>query len=102
MSAKPAGEVWPPIAIREILESAGSETLEDAFVSGAYSSRGVITRDLREGGRKERTLSDRYRDHSSAMASDYPVTARLLNDIADIYDVLAKREDDEVEERSWH
>ena len=102
MSAKPAGEVWPPIAIREILESAGSETLEDAFVSGAYSSRGVITRDLREGGRKERTLSDRYRDHSSAMASDYPVTARLLNDIADIYDGRAKREDDEVEERSWH
>ncbi len=102
MSAKPAGKVWPPIAIREILESAGSETLEGAFVSGAYSSRGMITRDLREGGRKERTLSDRYRDHAKAMASEYPVTARLLNEIADIYDGRAKREDDEVEERSWH
>ncbi len=62
----------------------------------------MITRDLREGGRKERTLSDRYRDHATAMASEYPVTARLLNDIADIYDGRAKREDDEVEERSWH
>lgn len=102
MSAKPPGEVWPPVAIREVLESAGSETLEDAFVSGAYSSRGVITRDLREGGRKERTLSGRYRDHAKAMASEYPVTARLLNHIADIYDGRAKREDDEVEERSWH
>lgn len=102
MSAKPAGEVWPPVAIRQILESAGSETLEDAFVSGAYSSRGLITRDLREGGRKERTLSDRYRDHAKAMASEYPVTARLLNELADGYDGRAKHEDDEVEERSWH
>lgn len=102
MSAKPAGEVWPPVSIREILESAGSEALEQAFVSGAYSSRGVITRDLREGGRKERTLSDRYREHARSMTSDYPVTARLLNEIADGYDGRAKREDDDVEERSWH
>ncbi len=102
MSAKPPGEIWPPVAIRQILESAGSETLEDAFVSGAYSSRGVITRDLREGGRKERTLSDRYRAHARSMAADYPVTARLLNELADGYDGRAKREDDDVEERSWH
>ena len=44
----------------------------------------------------------RHRDHAKAMASEYPVTARLLNHIADIYDGRAKREDDEVEERSWH
>jgi hypothetical protein len=102
MSAKPPGEVWPPVAIRQILESAESKTLEDAFVSGAYSSRGVVTRDLREGGRKERTLSDRYREYARSMAAEYPVTARLLNDLADGYDGRAKREDDEVEERSWH
>lgn len=102
MSAKPPGEVWPPEPIRKILETAGSQSLEDAFVAGAHASRGVITRDLREGGRKERTLSDRYREHARAMAADSPVTARLLNGIADIYDDRAKREDDDVEERSWH
>lgn len=92
---------WPPENVRAVLERIDAETLHDGFVCGARESRGVVTRSLREGGVKERTLSTRYRQDADAIAATSPVTASLLRQIADSYDYRAESEDQALEERHW-
>lgn len=92
---------WPPESVRTVLERIDTEALQNSFVLGARESRGVITRSLREGGVKERALSNRYRQDADAIAATSPITASLLRQIADSYDYRAESEDQAVEERHW-
>jgi hypothetical protein len=90
---------WPHEAVREVIESVKSPDLEAGLEGERINSRGVVTRTLREGGSQERELVDLYRGHASLIRERWPRTAALLGRLADHYQHLGRREDEDAELR---
>jgi hypothetical protein len=101
LGASPIGEdgLWPHEAVRDILESEESPEIERGISISVYNSRGVVSKDLREGGAQERELVTRYEGYSAAMADRWPRTAAMLRQIAASYKHDAERSDTDVELR---
>jgi excisionase family DNA binding protein len=95
----PVGEdgVWPPEAVRDMIERIGSQELENGFLIGRLNSRGVTSRGVYDGGQQERVLAAQYRDWSTVTAMKWPRTARILRAIADDYERDARRQDAKAE-----
>jgi hypothetical protein len=86
-------EVWPVIAVREILEEFGNEAMASGLQTGRYNARGAVWRAV--GGDQERELVAQYRAWSQRIANRHPFTARLLDDIAATYESEAEWHDRE-------
>ncbi len=69
---------------------------------GVYNERGFVTRGYAEGGQQERTLANKYRSWASGLAARWPLTAETLREIADGYELDARRADDESAARLDH
>jgi transcriptional regulator with XRE-family HTH domain len=98
-SPEDADGLWPAEAIREVIESIASRELERGLEIEIYNSRGVTTRSLTEGGRKERDLVSMYSNWARATSGKWPRTAALLKRVARAYEADAEREDLEAELR---
>jgi hypothetical protein len=100
-SPKGKDGIWPNEVIREVLEDLGTSELARGISLGLYNSRGAVWRG--EGGGQERALAETYRAWSRQLASQYPFTARMLNDIAGMYDNDAEWHDtrSKVRKRLW-
>lgn len=94
LAASPAGSdgVWPCEAVRRVVESIGSPSIETGLYLGVVNKRGVTTRGLYEGGDRERQIASDYRRWAAA-AGKWPRTARLLRRIADSYEQEARWHD---------
>jgi addiction module HigA family antidote len=92
LGRSPPGEdgIWPAEAVRDVLEDLGTPELANGMRTGRYNERGAVWRD--DGGSQERTLAERYLAWARQLAGRYPFTARLLNDMAKMYD----------HEATWH
>jgi hypothetical protein len=92
LGRSPPGDdgIWPAEAVREVLEDLGTPELANGMRTGRYNERGAVWRG--EGGSQERTLAESYRAWSQQLAGRFPFTARLLNDMAKMYD----------HEATWH
>lgn len=92
LGRSPLGEdgIWPPEAVRDVLEDLGTPELANGMRTGRYNGRGAVWRD--PGGGQERTLAESYRTAARQLAGRYPFTARLLNDMAKMYE----------HEATWH
>ena len=88
--------VWPHEAVRSALEQVGRRNVETGFSTGVFNSRGVVRKNIGEGGAQERSLGERFRGHAAALDLKYPRTARLLRSIADQYDRMGHFEDDRL------
>jgi hypothetical protein len=101
LSGSPHGDdgAWPHPAVRDLIEEVASIELERGLEVGLYNSRGVITRDLREGGAQEHSLAERYTGYAATVSDRWPRTAAMLRRIADTYRADARREDLEAELR---
>jgi len=99
LSGSPAGPdgAWPHPAVRDVIEDIKSVELERGFEIAVYNSRGVVSKDPREGGAQERQLADRYTGFAAAIADRWPRTAAMLRRIAEGYRAEARREDQEAE-----
>jgi addiction module HigA family antidote len=88
----PTGEdgIWPTEAVREVLEDFGTPELAGGMRNGRYNARGAVFHG--EGGGEERSLAETYRAWSRQLASQYPFTSRLLNDMVRMYE----------HDASWH
>jgi addiction module HigA family antidote len=86
--------VWPHEIVREVLEDLGTERLASGMMIGKQNARGAVWRG--RGGDQERDIAKNYRDSSAAVASEYPFTARLLNELARTYDRDAAWHDDQT------
>ena len=86
--------LWPHESARSVLEQEDSGKIGDGFRTGVFNSRGVVTKNIEEGGKQERTLADRFRQHAEALNLKSPRTARLLRSIADQYDRMGHWEDE--------
>ncbi len=93
LAAAAAGDdgIWPPEAVREILEEFGNDVMARGLRRGRYNARGVVWRAT--GGNQERDLVDQYRGWSRRIANRHPFTARVLESMASTYDGEAQWQD---------
>ncbi|MBB5499585.1 hypothetical protein HDG37_003805 [Paraburkholderia sp. MM5384-R2] len=99
-SKSDADGMWPPRAVREVIEATRSKELETGIVLGVLNRRGVTTRGVYDGGEQERALEARYRRLYEA-SSEWPRTAGVLDELARNFAADAEREDQRVERRQW-
>ena len=95
LSGSPDGGdgLWPAEPIRDVIELVQSEELEQGIATGVANARGVVTRDLREGGRQEWELHARYEQLAEGVNDRWPRTAAMLRRIAQRYRWGAEEED---------
>ena len=96
----PTGEdgVWPCEPVRDLLDNLPSpEHIGRGFVVGKRNLRGVTSRGPYDGGAQERELAERYHNDAANIASRWPFTAKLLQQLARSYESDAHREDEEAE-----
>ena len=96
--------VRPCPAVCEVMERVGSQDIASGFAIGTFNARGVVGRAIGEGGGQERQLAEKFRSWARQRSPYYPFVGGILEGIADDYDRLALREDDEarIEQRLGH
>jgi hypothetical protein len=99
LSGSPKDEdgVWPHTAIRNLIEDVQSEDIERGIEVGEFNSRGVVTKNLAEGGQQEIELAEKYEDYASQVQEKWPRTSAMLKRISKSYRQYANREDTEAE-----
>jgi hypothetical protein len=90
--------LFPPHAVRDLLEELRSDRIETGLRNGILNRRGVTSRGLFDGGSQEWQLATSYREQA-VVAGAWPRTRRLLHQIADWYESDARTEDQEAERR---
>ncbi len=92
-------EVWPPKAIRALLEHLHSEEVERGIELAVYNARGVTWRSLTDGGAQERKLMEQYHTQAQALQARWPRTADMLRRLAQSYEEEARMHDREADLR---
>lgn len=98
-SPKGPDEAWPDVAVRDLLEELENEGVERGIELAVYNNRGVVSRDLTEGGQQERRLVEAYMGYAGTLSDRWPRTSALLRRVAQGYESEARREDLEAELR---
>jgi hypothetical protein len=88
--------IWPAEAVREIVETIGSQSIESGIHTGVINDRGTTSRGVYDGGKQEWDLAAKYRDWSKQTATEWPRTSRVLRRLAESYERDARREDAEA------
>ncbi|MBV8808664.1 MAG: hypothetical protein JO033_08315 [Acidobacteriaceae bacterium] len=93
LASATAGEdsLWPCIQVRQVLEAIPSPEIARGFELAVYNARGVHFRG--EDGEQERLLADRYQKWATQLAFEYPITSKILANIAARYQSEAVSED---------
>lgn len=101
LSSSPPGTDggWPCEAVRDVIDETWSAELEAGFLSGVYDSRGVVTKNMSEGGAQERNLVERFSRSATLIGNRWPKTAAALRKIADRYRREAAGQDVQAEIR---
>ena len=84
---------WPCQAVCEAVESMSNGDVDRGFIIGTHNGRGVVSRQMGEGGDQERELAATYRGWARRGAYEYPHVGAILERIADGYDRDAGRQD---------
>lgn len=84
---------WPAEAVRDIIETIGSTSVETGIHVGVVNARGITSRGVYDGGEQERELAQRYREWAQQTAGRWPRTSRVLRGLAESYERDARRED---------
>ena len=84
---------WPCQAVCEALESMSSGDVDRGFIIGTCNARGIVTRQIGEGGDQERALAAKYRGQAQQIAYEYPHVGGILERIADGCDRDAGQQD---------
>lgn len=101
--ADPDG-TWPHVAVRNIIEQLNNETIDRHIQTEIYNSRGVISREIKDGGSQERTLTEKYKKMSDVVKTKWPRTSAMLRGMAEWYDRDAKGQDVEsdLQDLRWN
>lgn len=99
LSGAPEGAdgIWPPGAVRRVIEEIASGDLEVGIWMGCRASRYPQWSHPHAGGRPERILAERYRADAGRIAHESPRTAAVLRRFAESELAEARREDLESE-----
>lgn len=91
--ATDADGTWPSRAVRDALEYEQDNAVERGVVLGRFNQRGVTVRGPYEGGNQERALAAEYRAWSNRVRAQWPRAGAILDELADVYEADARRED---------
>ncbi|WNV84872.1 hypothetical protein [Umezawaea sp. Da 62-37] len=91
-------DLFPPRAVRDLLEELASEDIDRGLNIGIFNKRGVVARGMTDGGAQEQSLAGTYRQRA-AESNLWPRTRRILRDLAETYEHQARREEEEAEHR---
>ncbi|MGW3420442.1 hypothetical protein [Streptomyces phaeochromogenes] len=99
LSHLPVGQdgVWPCEEARDFLEDNLQGAIAKGVRAGILAQRGIVRRSVEEGGEQERKFAQRYSDASDRLADEWPRLASSLRSLAEWYESLARREDEEAE-----
>jgi excisionase family DNA binding protein len=102
LATSPQGSdgLWPAEAVREIIETTGSQDIESGIHTGVINDRGTTSRGVFDGGKQEWEIAANYRELSKQMATDWPRTSRVLRRLAEDYEQQAHRNDAEAAVRA--
>jgi hypothetical protein len=100
LSGSPNGVdgIWPAEPIRQLMEDLKSDSLDRGLAIGKQNSRGVVSRGVFDGGRQEDGLANQYDTWSKQVMTRWPITGRLLREMARSYRIWARHEDMESDE----
>lgn len=90
-------DVWPPPAIRDLIEEIRSAHLDLGLKNGHVKAHGVSMRGVFAGGGQERDVAAALRSGAVTMDVNWPRTARLLRALAGTYDSFAAHEDQQAQ-----
>jgi hypothetical protein len=87
-------EVWPCQAARILIDELGPD-FGDHLAMAKWNLRGMVTKELYEGGRQEREIAAGYRDAASKLRQDprWSAAAALLDKMVDRYEREAAEAD---------
>lgn len=88
---------WPPRPVRNVIERISRSELDDGFRVEVLNSRGVVSRELMEGGDRERERSAHYAQLAEQVRDEWPRTGAILRSISEVYAADARRLDEEAE-----
>ena len=89
--------IWPPVAVRDVIERLGSAKVESGLKTERYNMRGGTSRALDEGGAQEVALAKSYSDWAEKLKDSWPRTAGVLRSLADGYRDEARMHDEEAQ-----
>jgi hypothetical protein len=93
----PNDSLWPHIELRKSLEDVKSKNIETGIELEQYNSRGVVQKEMFEGGTQERVLAQKWRENAENIGLSWPRTKAMLERIASSWEANAKWEDEQAE-----
>ena len=94
-----------PVVVRDLLEEIDSPAIRRGVQVELLKRRGATVRAPTAGGEQERAVAGNYRQVANQFANRWPQTAQIYRNLADGYENLARREDDDAErvrQGIWH
>lgn len=85
--------VWPPLAVRTVLEREQDLRLEEQLAIARMNQRGITFRGVYDGGSQERKLAERYRAMADRVRNEWPRSGKLLDLIVKSYEADGRGED---------
>lgn len=93
--ANPDGS-WPLDVVCQVLDRSDYANVRSGFWCGVMNKRGITSRGCFAGGEQERKLVRYYRECASRVAIAYPLTAEVLEELAQHYERDAIRHDNDA------
>lgn len=94
-SGSPGGVdgAWPHQGVRDLIEELASDDFEQGLVIGLLNSEGVVWRNPKEGGKREKGIAELHEKYASIVGDRWVRTAAMLRRIRDRYLSRARDED---------
>lgn len=89
--------VWPCESVRDAIERVNSDLVDQALETTVINRRGLVSRNLEDGGAQEHGLAQKYAATATRVADGWPRTAGVLRKLANHYEFDARHEDRSAE-----
>nr|VFK32403.1 MAG: hypothetical protein BECKMB1821I_GA0114274_10334 [Candidatus Kentron sp. MB]VFK75895.1 MAG: hypothetical protein BECKMB1821H_GA0114242_10354 [Candidatus Kentron sp. MB] len=87
---------WSCAPVREVLDRAELEEMQNGFSMGTFNKRGVATYSLYEGGNQERDLAAWYRKQATRVQYSHTNVVRMLEGIVKYYEECGESRDEKA------
>lgn len=84
-AARSSDGTWPHPAVCETIEQFASERLDRLIGIAVQNGRGIVTKAAYEGGQQEKALAQTFKNQTDPLQIQFPRTARILNQLAEVY-----------------
>lgn len=94
-------ENWPQDEICQIIDGFNNDILTNEFSVAISNKRGLIVKDIFEGGNEEISLADKYQKYANKIIYKYPITAKALINASESFYGYANWQDYMAINNNW-